>query len=110
MAPKPRHFDFDTAAISRRLKVIRQHVSGNNQSAFARRLGIGQPRWNNFEKGYPINLSICGMLIKEVEGLSIDWIIYGVPYNMPKGLQDQLAFLEERLAPPAKPRKSKRKR
>jgi hypothetical protein len=88
---------FDTDSIARRLKIIRCHVTGDNQSAFARRLGITQPRWNNFEHGYPINLRVCAMLLAEVEGLSIDWIVKGVPYNMPQGLQDQLSALEDKL-------------
>ena len=101
--------DYDTDAIARRLKVVRYHVAGDNQSEFARKLGIGQSRWNNFERGYPINLRICALLRKAVPGLSIDWIVDGIGDNMRPKLLDQLSAVEAELFP-SKGSPSSRKR
>ena len=94
--------DFDTDAIARRLKVIRYYKAGDNQSKFARQLEITQPRWNNFERGYPVNLRICALLLAAVDGLSIDWIVNGKTHNLAKGLAKDLSDIERKLFQPSK--------
>jgi hypothetical protein len=94
--------DFDNDAIARRLKVIRYYKTGDNQSEFARQLDITQPRWNNFERGYPINLRICALLMAAIDGMSIDWIVSGKTHNLPSGLAKKLSEIERKKFQPRK--------
>lgn len=97
----------ESEAITRRLIVIRTHVAGENQAAFARRLGINPSRWNNFERGMPLNLRIAFLLVRAVPGLTISYITHGLTGDMPKPLRDQLSGLEASLFPSRGKRPSK---
>lgn len=95
----------ETEAIRRRLVAIRKLVAGDNQAAFARRLGIKPNRWNNLERGFPLSLNIAFMLVKAVNGLTIGYITQGHTDRLPKRLRDQLSDLDEELFP-SPPRRS----
>jgi len=86
-------------AIQRRLIVIRNHVAGDNQAEFARKLGIAPTRWNNMERGFPLTLKVTFLLIKAVEGLTTGYITHGYTERLPAALKRQLASLEEELFP-----------
>lgn len=87
-------------AIRRRLVVIRTHVAGNNQSEFARKLGIERSRWANFELGYPVTLNVLFLMLKAVEGVTIEYIIDGNYDRVkPAKLRHRLQALESELFP-----------
>jgi len=89
----------ESKLIARRLRVIRTLVSGENQAAFARMLGIFPNRWNNFERGSPLTLRVAFLLVKTVDGLSVSYITHGKTGDLPKELRRQLAALEAELFP-----------
>jgi hypothetical protein len=86
-------------AIRRRLVVIRTHVTGNNQSEFARRLRIERTRWANFELGSPITLTVVFLILKAVPGVTIEYIIEGCHDRVPAELSRRLQWLESELFP-----------
>ena len=43
---------FDVEAYRKRLRIMREIVSGDNQTDFAKRLDIDFKRWSNYERGY----------------------------------------------------------
>ena len=78
-------------AVSERLMLLRQVVSGSNQTAFAIRMGIEVKRWNNFERGLPLSKEIAFLLVKKVPGLTLDWLWLGNEGGLPLKLQRELA-------------------
>jgi hypothetical protein len=76
--------------IAKRLSRLRQVVSGENQTAFAARMGIEVKRWNNFERGLPLSKEIAFLLIKKVPGLTLDWLWLGIESGLPIQLQREL--------------------
>ncbi|MBR0741199.1 hypothetical protein JQ581_30130 [Bradyrhizobium liaoningense] len=74
--------DFDIEAYRKRLQLLRQIVSGENQQDFAARIGIDAKRWNNYEQGYPMPRHVGMMLMTKLDGMSIDWIWYGKTGNL----------------------------
>jgi hypothetical protein len=99
----------ESAAITRRLIVIRTHMDGDNQAAFCRRLGIAPTRWNNIERGFPLTLKMAFHLTKIVDGLTIGYITHGYHERLPTPLKNQLVALEEQLFPSAKGKRSANK-
>jgi hypothetical protein len=97
----------ESEAIKRRLIVIRAHMDGDNQAAFARRLGIIPSRWNNFERGMPLNLRIAFLLVRAVPGLTVSYITHGLTGDMPATLRRQLSEVEASLFPSRGKRPSK---
>ena len=92
---------YESNAIRQRLIVVRTLICGDNQYAFARELGIIPSRWNNFERGSPLNLRIAFLLVKRVPGLTVSYLTHGLTGDMPAPLRRQLADLEARLFPPS---------
>lgn len=78
-------------AVAGRLMLLRQVVSGASQTAFAARLGIEVKRWNNFERGMPLSKEIAFLLLREVPGLTLDWLFLGIEDGLPVKLQRELA-------------------
>ncbi len=64
-------------AVSERLRLLRKVVSGENQTAFAARLGIEIKRWNNFERGMPLSKEVAILLVKKFPDVTLDWIYLG---------------------------------
>jgi hypothetical protein len=99
----------ESEAIRRRLVVIRTHVSGSNQAAFARTLGISPTRWNNIERGFPLTLNLLFLLTKTVPGLTPEYVTHGSLERMQSILKRQLSTLEDELFPSPKSRASSQK-
>jgi hypothetical protein len=76
----------DIKAIRRRLIAIRKAVTGDNQAAFARRLGISDTRWYNFERGHPISIGIVVALMRSIPGMTSSYILEGQTERMPEDL------------------------
>lgn len=53
------------------------------QAGWASWLGMGEKRWANFERGFPVSTSACAILIQKVPGITRDWILDGVESGMP---------------------------
>jgi hypothetical protein len=83
--------DSENAEIARRLATLRRVISGDNQTAFARQLGIEVKRWNNFERGLPLSKDVAFLLVKKIPGLTLDWLWLGVESGLPIALQRELA-------------------
>lgn len=90
--------DLDNAAITRRLHILRQYVSGSDHGSkarFAATIGIEYKRWNNFERGYPLPRDMAIHLVKAVHGLTLDWIYLGREDGLSIALQRALAEAEK---------------
>jgi transcriptional regulator with XRE-family HTH domain len=86
---------FDVEAYQRRLRILRQIISGENQQDFADRLGIGMMRWNNYERGYPVPREVAFILMKKFPGISVEWIWFGMTGNLSEHYAKRIAALEE---------------
>jgi hypothetical protein len=83
--------NMSNAAVAARLTTLRQVVAGDNQTAFARQMGIEVKRWNNFERGSPLSKEIAFILVNKIPGLSLDWLYRGVEDGLSVKLQRELA-------------------
>jgi hypothetical protein len=84
----------ENAAITRRLHILRHHVSGSDHGSkarFAARIGIEYKRWNNFERGYPLPRDMAIHLVRTIHGLTLDWIYLGREDGLSIALQRELA-------------------
>jgi transcriptional regulator with XRE-family HTH domain len=86
---------FDVVAYKRRLRLLREIVSGENQNDFAERIGIDMKRWNNYERGYPIPREVAFILHAEIPGVSIEWIWWGMTGNLSQSFIDRLKMAEQ---------------
>jgi hypothetical protein len=83
----------DNTSIARRLRILRHHIAGSEQGSqlrFATQMGIEYRRWNNFERGYPLNREIAVALIRKVHGLTLDWLYLGREDGLSIGLHREL--------------------
>lgn len=85
----------DNSEVARRLSVLREAVAGENQTAFATRLGIEVKRWNNFERGYALSKEIAFLLVQKIPGVTLDWLWLGNESGLPLKLQMELAEAEK---------------
>jgi hypothetical protein len=90
---------YESEAIIRRLKTVRVFLSGENQAAFARELGIIPTRWNNFERGKPLTMRVAFLIVRRVPGLTVSYLTHGLTGDMPPPLRRQLGDLEAKLFP-----------
>jgi len=81
----------ENAEVARRLATLRHVVSGENQTAFAHRIGIEVKRWNNFERCHPLSKDVAFLLVRKVPGLTLDWLFLGIEDGLPVKLQRELA-------------------
>jgi hypothetical protein len=83
----------ENAAIARRLRVLRHYIAGNeagSRQRFAARVGLEYKRWNNFERGLPLNRDVAIHLVKAIHGLTLDWVYLGREDGLPLKLQRDL--------------------
>lgn len=85
----------DNSEVAHRLSVLRQAVAGENQTAFAIRLGIEVKRWNNFERGFSLSKEIAFLLVQKIPGVTLDWLWLGNESGLPLKLQMELAEAEK---------------
>jgi transcriptional regulator with XRE-family HTH domain len=83
-------------AIRRRLMTVRTKETGDNRSAFARKLGLSVNRWNNYEHGYPVPLSVIIDIINLPTGYTAGYLIDGDRGSLIKRLADELDGLGAR--------------
>jgi len=86
---------FDVEAYRRRLRIMREIISGDNQTDFAKRLGIDFKRWSNYERGYPIPREVAFILHDKFPGMSIEWIWFGSPTSLSATYQEKILLAEK---------------
>lgn len=74
-----------------RLKCLRKAVSGDNQTAFAARLGIEPNRWNNMERGSALSKDVAFMIVREFPDITLDWLFRGLDDHLTVRRQRELA-------------------
>lgn len=78
-------------AVADRLTLLRSVVSGENQTAFAGRLGIEVRRWNNFERGTSLSKEVAFLIVKKFPDVTLDWLWLGIERGLPVRFQRELA-------------------
>lgn len=73
---------FDVDGYQRRLRLLREIISGENQLDFAKRLGVPFKRWSNYERGYPVPRETAFLLMKKFPGISVEWVWFGMEGNL----------------------------
>lgn len=86
---------FDVAAYRRRLRIMREIISGDNQTDFAKRLGIDFKRWSNYERGYPIPREVAFILRDKFPGMSIEWIWFGSQASLSAAYLEKINMAEK---------------
>jgi hypothetical protein len=85
----------DGSQVAQRLQLLRKAVSGDNQTAFAAKIGIEVRRWNNFERGSPLSKEVAILLARKIPGVSLDWLYLGRLETLPFALQQELEAAEK---------------
>jgi transcriptional regulator with XRE-family HTH domain len=86
---------FDVAGYVRRLRLLREIVSGENQTEFAGRLGIPFKRWSNYERGYPVPRETAFILMKAFPGISVEWLWFGMTGNLSNSYAEKIKRAEQ---------------
>lgn len=84
-----------------RLVRIREYLGHETQAAMARALKISHTSWNNFERGYPVPITVAMKVKQAVPGMTLDWLYEGDPSKLPLDLAAALGELPEGAAPPS---------
>lgn len=97
--------DESISGITRRMKMIRAYFGRDRDGApvrqedFAKRFGIGDSAWSNFEIDRRPGLDNALNIVRQLPQLSLDWIYRGDP----RGIQvDVLRALEAAEEPAAR--------
>lgn len=85
---------FDEVEYLRRLKLMREIISGENQTDFAARLGVTFKRWANYERGYPVSRQVAWKLWDDF-GVSVEWLWYGAQGNVKPIFLERLKAAED---------------
>jgi hypothetical protein len=88
----------DGSQVAQRLRLLRKAVSGDNQTAFAAKIGIEPRRWNNFERGSPLSKEVAILLARKIPGVSLDWLYLGRLETLPFALQGELEAAEKSIS------------
>jgi hypothetical protein len=63
----------------------------NNQYLYATKfLGLDYARYNNWERGLPLPLEPAKKIVEKIPGLTLDWLIRGIPDGLPIHLARKL--------------------
>jgi transcriptional regulator with XRE-family HTH domain len=87
--------EFDANDYKYRLRLLREALSGENQQEFAERVGVPFKRWNTYERGYPIPRETAFLLIKQFDGISVEWLWFGMAGNMSPVILKRIAAIED---------------
>jgi transcriptional regulator with XRE-family HTH domain len=64
-----------TAAAERMLRL--RTALADSQVEFCARYGFKVPQWSNFENGRPVGKAAALKLVRQIHGLSLDWVYLG---------------------------------
>jgi transcriptional regulator with XRE-family HTH domain len=87
--------DFIVEDYKHRLALLREIISGENQADFAARVGIPFKRWNSYERGYPIPRETAFLLLQKFEGVSVEWLWFGMEGNLSKDFLRRIVEVEK---------------
>lgn len=88
----------ESEAIRRRLVIIRKLKTGDNQSEFARLLGVHPNHWNNLERGFPVTLRTALLIAGRVPEITLSYILEGYfDRRINAKVKRQLETLEKEL-------------
>jgi hypothetical protein len=93
IAPAREQAMFNKAAYQRRIRLLRA-VYGDNQTKFAKRVGIPYKRWHHYERGYPIPREIAFTLHDKIPGFCPCWLWFGDEQHLSPKLRRQLRHVE----------------
>jgi hypothetical protein len=83
-------------ATGERLRTLRLVVSGDNQTLFARELGIAANRWNQMERGkVPLSKEVALIIVRKFPDFTLDWLFLGRADGLTVKRQRELAAIEE---------------
>jgi hypothetical protein len=85
---------FNKDAYRRRLRLLREIYSGDNQVEFAKRLGIPYKRWSNYELGYPVPRETAWIIMEKCKGTSVEWLWFGITGNLSTEFKQKLRAVE----------------
>lgn len=83
------------AEVAQRLRTLRV-LKGLSGPKFAEWIGVEYPRWNNWERGFPLPAPIALLLCRRFPGLTLDWLYRGRLEGLTLDLADRLGELESR--------------
>ena len=78
-------------------------IGAYTQTAWAKALGIGVKRWNNFERGAPLSADVARLIRKRFPAIEWNWLMEGDAHYLPPAISDLLRDA------PLGPGKSKRR-
>lgn len=84
---RPRPVDSE---VGDRVKQLRLALGHAECGDFAREIGVGYNRLNNVENGHPLSKDLAFKLVQSVDGLSTDWLWYGVSDGLSVALERKL--------------------
>lgn len=99
MATSVKPSEMDSAL---RMKAVRYMVAGDNQTLFAKKIGIEVKRWNNFERGSPVSKDVAIHLVQKVPGLTTDWLFLGREDGLTRARLQELHDALRAVAPVGK--------
>lgn len=79
--------------LASRLRLLRAE-KGFSGPRFAEWIGVEYPRWNNYERGYPLPAPIALILCQKFPGLTLDWLYRGRLEGMTLDLVRRLEVAE----------------
>lgn len=97
MASRKRIKEDTVPEISRRVRLLRIAIAGDDlgaQARFARQAGFTTAAWNNYEKGSRIGIDAALKLVQTFY-VTLDWIYIGNAAFMPHDLMQKIRKLEE---------------
>jgi hypothetical protein len=98
---------YDPFETARRLRILRTYVGhGDNQTRFAENYGFTPARWNNLERGYELSRDAAIQLVRQIPGLSLDWLFFGKPDALSVIMRSELEEVARRVEP-ARPKRVK---
>ncbi len=88
--------DLDTAAVGRRLELIRRQLGLGTQAHFAARLGVGTNRYNHWATGKILIPVQIAAQIAAMAGVSLDYIYLGDVSGVKVGVLNTLSAARPR--------------
>ncbi len=76
--------------VATRIKQLRLALGFEECGDFAAEIGVGYNRLNNVENGHPLSKDLAFKLVQSVDGLSTDWLWYGVTDGLSVALERKL--------------------
>ena len=77
------------------MRLLRIALFAENNSQFARRIGVSVKRLNNVERGYPLSIAVANRVRTAVPGITLDWLYHGDERALPVGMLDKLRAKKE---------------